>query len=235
MDPAGTGYLYTVANDFPKDITILDAVSGVFNANMQPIDRKDGLYNHHNVFIDISNPTPAITGCGDGRAFASIPANVFMGGAADGGQNRYTTNDGKFNSGLYIAKDAGIIQMIDIVNYNNESQTIYTISEMEYLDGKQPGFLSSATTGIDLGMCAGKTGMFVHAPNGQQKFTFAGKDITIERDGYFLNVKGHMHDGGENIVVKVNGKEAVFLQHSMVGRAMKAFPLMGNHGLQFVA
>jgi hypothetical protein len=46
MDPAGTGYSYKVDADFPKDITILDAISGVFDENMKPIDFKDGLYNH---------------------------------------------------------------------------------------------------------------------------------------------------------------------------------------------
>jgi hypothetical protein len=207
MDPAGTGYTYSVAEDFPKDITILDAISEVVNENFKPIDRKDGLYNHHNVFMDLSKPPPAIVGCGNGPAFASVPANVFMGGAADTAQNRYTTNDGTFKSGLYLAKEAGVMQMIDIVNYNNESRTVYTVSEMEYLPGKPAGFLRAASAGIDLGMCSGTSGMSVHAPKGQERFSFAGKEVTVGKNGYFLNLHGHMHDGGSDISIKINGKE----------------------------
>lgn len=130
-----------------------------------------------------------------------------MGGAADTSANRYTSGDGQFKAGFYLDPKATVMQMVDIVNYNNVSRSVYTISEMEYLPGKQEGFLQSTSTGIDLGRCAGKTGMFVHPPPGQKKFTFAGKDFTIEKDGYFLNIHGHMHDGGVDVVVKVNGKE----------------------------
>jgi hypothetical protein len=45
--------VYAIGNDFPRDITILDAVSNVYNEKKQPIDRKDGLYNHHATFFDL--------------------------------------------------------------------------------------------------------------------------------------------------------------------------------------
>jgi hypothetical protein len=198
--------MYAVANDFPTDITIFDAYSFVADEKFKEIDRKDGLYNHHNVFVDLSSTPPAIVGCGQ-EAFPSIPVNVFLGGSADIQSYRYTSNDGKFNSGMYLAKDTPIMQMIDIVNYNNESRTVYTVSELEYLPGKQPGFLSSGTSGIDIGMCSGKTGMFITAPKGEERFTFSGKDVTVGHDGYFLSLHGHMHDGGTDITVKLNGKE----------------------------
>jgi hypothetical protein len=206
FDPSGTGYLYSVSSDFPTDITLLESRNSVVE-NGQEIDRKNGLYNHHNVFIDMSRSSPPFLGCGDGTAFSSIPVSIISGGAADQTFNRYTSTDGSFKSGMYISKGAPIIQMIDIVNYSNDTKTVYTVTEMEFLPGKQPDFLKSGTAGIDFGMCSGKSGMFVYAPKGQSKFTFTGKDLTVEKAGYLLNVRGHMHDGGQDMVVKINGEE----------------------------
>jgi Stress up-regulated Nod 19 len=138
-----------------------------------------------------------------------MPMSYFIRGTADLNSNRYTTADGSFKAGFYIGKDAPITQMIDIVNYNNNTRKVYTVSEVEYLEGKQPGFLQSVSTGIDLGMCngLGQTGTFIYAPKNQKKFSFTGKDMTFERDGYILNAWGHLHDGGVDMEVKINGKE----------------------------
>ena len=81
MDPAGTGYMYIMAEDFPRDITIIDAKSTTVNEKFEPIDREKGLYNHHNIFIDLGTITPPILSCNGGNAFSSIPTNVFMAGA----------------------------------------------------------------------------------------------------------------------------------------------------------
>jgi hypothetical protein len=183
----------------------LDAFSYVANEKLKEIDTEDGLYNHHNVFIDLSSSPTSLVGCG-GDAFASVPVKVFLGGSADIRRYRYTSNDGKFNSGLYLAKNAPVIQFIDIVNYNNNTREVYTVNELEYYPGKPEGFMKGGMGGIDLGMCSGKTGMFIFAPNSQKKFTFSGKDITIAKDGYFLAMQGHMHDGGEDITIELNGK-----------------------------
>jgi hypothetical protein len=121
--------------------------------------------------------------------------------------NRYTTADGSFKAGFYIAKDAPIMQMIDVINYNNDTRTVYTVSEVEFLQGKQPGFLQSVSTGIDVGMCTSQSGLGIYAPKDQLKFSFEGKEMTFERDGYILNAWGHLHDGGKDMVVKLNGKE----------------------------
>jgi hypothetical protein len=207
MDPAGTGYMYSVADDFPKDITILYAESGVFDENMKPIEFKDGLYNHHNLFIDTSQPPPAILSCGNGKPFSNMPMSYFIRGTADLKSNRYTTADGTFKAGFYVAKDAPVMQMIDIVNYNNETRTVYTVSEVEYLPGKQEGFLQSISTGIDIGMCSGQSGLGIFAPKNETTYSFEGKHMTFERDGFILNAWGHLHDGGVDMVVKLNGKE----------------------------
>jgi hypothetical protein len=203
-------------------------MSGIYNDRMTPIDRNEGLYNHHIAFIDMSSLTPAVVSCGDGRAFATIPANVFMGGAADTLGNRYTTSDGQFKSGFYLGKNAGVILMVDVVNYNDQPKNIYVVSEIEYLPGKREGYMQSSVIDLDIGVCGGKSGLYLQAPKGQPKFAFQGKDFTVERDGYFLAIHGHMHDGGNDIVLKLNGKEVCVSKAEYGGTGHEGFNAKGE-------
>jgi hypothetical protein len=207
MDPAGTGYLYIMAEDFPRDITIIDSKSNVFDDKSRPIDREKGLYNHHNIFVDISTTTPPMMSCNGGKGFSSIPTNVFMAGAADALYYSFTNKDASFKSGLYLAKDAPVVQMIDVVNYSDDNQVIYSISEMEYLPGKQEGYLRSVVTPVDFSICSGRTGIYMYQPKNKPQFTVESKNVSIGMDGYLLNTYAHLHDGGLDLAVKINGKE----------------------------
>jgi hypothetical protein len=205
------------AQDFPKDVTILDAITSVYDDQMKEIDFNKGLYNHHNVFFDLGGSFPVPLSCGSGWFDMSnykMPVNIFMGGAADTTSNHYTSKDGKFNSGYYLGKNSDVLQMIDIVNYNNKTVNVFTISEIEYVPGKPEGLLPANAVSIALGMCDGSAGMKLMEPmfkgqtaDGKKKFEIAGKDVIIARDGYFLNWHGHMHDGGVAMSAKINGKE----------------------------
>jgi hypothetical protein len=82
LDPAGTGYMYTTANDFPKGVTVLDATTGVFDEKMKEISNQDGLYNHHNVFFDLGGGFAPPISCGPSLLDLfnfKVPVNVFMG------------------------------------------------------------------------------------------------------------------------------------------------------------
>jgi hypothetical protein len=210
--------MYTAADDFPKDVTVLDAITGVYDDKMKEISNENGLYNHHNVFFDLSGSFLPPISCGPSLLDIfklKMPINVFMEGAADTTSNHYTTPDGKFNSGYYLSKKSDILQMIDIVNYNNEIRTVFTVSEMEYVPGTPVNVLPANAIPISLGMCDGMSAMKSilepmakgQTADGKKNFTLSGRDITISRDGYFINWHGHMHDGGDSMVAKINGKE----------------------------
>jgi hypothetical protein len=210
--------MYTAADDFPIGVTVLDAITSVYDDKLQEISNERGLYNHHNVFFDLAGGAAPPISCGPSFLDAfnvKMPFSIFMGGAADTKSNHYTTLDGRFNSGYYISNSSKILQMIDIVNYNNETRNVFTVSEMEYVPGKPAGLLAANAVPINLGMCDGVAGMKAimgpmakgQSADGKKKFTLTGKDITISRDGYFINWHGHMHDGGDSMVAKINGKE----------------------------
>jgi hypothetical protein len=109
----------------------------------------------------------------EARDLQSIPTNVFMAGAADALYYSFTNKDAIFKSGLYLAKDTPVVQAIDVVNYNDVNRVIYTVSEMEYLLGKQEGYLRSVVTPIDFSICSGKSGVFMYnrnSPSSQRTF-----------------------------------------------------------------
>jgi hypothetical protein len=78
---------------------------------------------------------------------------------------------------------------------------------MEYLPGKQESYLRSVVTPIDFSVCNGKTGIFMFHPKNEPKFAVESKNVSIGLDGYLLNTYAHLHDGGLDLGVKLNGKE----------------------------
>ena len=57
-------------------------------------------------------------------------------------------------------------------------------------------------------MCNGLNPIDIKIPEGQTKWTLdGGNDITVTRDGTFIGMSGHLHDGGVEIKAFINGKE----------------------------
>lgn len=192
MDKGGTGYQYMVDDDFPRDITALETASELQDENFKRTDTKDLIYNHHNVFMDFTSPAASAFGCDNGKKPAGqIPMSVFMAGATeDGGITFAATPGASVKSGYYLAKDRKILNMIDAINYNNIERTVYVEAEIEYLPGKQEGFLEARQERVDPGICGGQNGGLIHAPKGQTKFSVNSTNIIIARDGFFVNQRG---------------------------------------------
>jgi hypothetical protein len=207
MDKGGTGYQYMVDDDFPRDITVLQTISELQDENFKRADTKDGIYNHHNVFMDFAPPPAGAFACDNGQKAATIPMSVFMAGATEAGELTYAAAPGAaVKSAYYLAKNRQIINMIDVVNYNNVERTVYVQGEIEYLPGKQEGYLEARQERVDPGMCGGQKGGQIHPPKGQTKFSVNGTNIIMARDGWFINQRGHVHDGGIDVVLKINDK-----------------------------
>ena len=133
MDPNGTGYWHKVTDEFPRNITVLDAGSKLVDDKFEDVDVAKGIYNHHIAFFTMNKmPTPFAT-CGSNKATPGVPVSIFMGeliiislfntvniatgGATEALHWRFTSEDGKFNSGFYLGPKAHVLNMIDIGNY----------------------------------------------------------------------------------------------------------------------
>lgn len=208
MDKGGTGYQYMVDSDFPADVTVLDTISELQDENFKRADTKDGIYNHHNVFMDFAKPPAAAFSCATGKAPRQLPMSVFMAGATEVGGLSYTAAPGSnIKTGYYLGKDRKVLNIIDVVNYNNVERSVYVSGEIEYLPGKVEGYIDTRQERVDPGLCGGPNGAAIHPPKGQSKFMVNSTGIVAARNGYIVNMRGHVHDGGVNIVFKVNDKE----------------------------
>jgi hypothetical protein len=188
MDKGGTGYQYLVDDDFPKDITVLEAVSEIQDENFKRIESNNGIYNHHNIFVDQKKAIGATYGCETPRPGIRVPLTSFMGGAAQASGIHYSPRKGNVKTGYYLSKDRKVMIMVDVVNYHNEEKIVYTSSEIEYVPGKPEDYLDAAQRLIDPGDCGGVRGANVHPPKGVKKFSVNGTGIVVARDGYIFNM-----------------------------------------------
>jgi hypothetical protein len=79
----------------------------------------------------------------------------------------------------------------EVVNYTNDTKTIYTVSDIEYIPGKPKGLLNVAIMIASVDQCdGGKMGLKV--PEGKTKFDFTSKDMVITGDGWILTRRGRM-------------------------------------------
>jgi hypothetical protein len=193
MDPAGTGWAHS-APDFPRDITLLRGNSTIVYEDGTHAVIGNGLYNHHLVTISPGHKGVGAVGCGTKtRSIFADAGNymgaIFLGGSEDRGDGHYTTERGTFKSGYYIGPNDKVVTSGDVVNYTNDTKTIYVIHDIEYIPGKPKDFLDASTQVLSVGMCDGKMGIF--QPNSATKrFSLADeKGETVSRDGYVFNIR----------------------------------------------
>jgi hypothetical protein len=87
MDVGGTGYAHAVGPDFPSDVTVLEAHSQIVNPDFTRVKTDQGIYNHHNVFMDMTDPG-MVYGCDNGLPgnMARTPFAVLAAGATEDGE-----------------------------------------------------------------------------------------------------------------------------------------------------
>ena len=124
MDPAGTSWSY-IADEIPRDITILKTNTTIVYADGNKADVSNGLYDHHTFMTNIDKPLPSWYSCGSKKTlFESLtPGSLFIGGSEDKYGGYFTTPSGSVNSGYYISQADKLIMNGDVINYTNETKT----------------------------------------------------------------------------------------------------------------
>jgi hypothetical protein len=184
MDPGGTAWNY-LGQDMPKDITILSANASVVYQDGTVIDVNNGLYNHHLLIIDVNKSAPTIAVCPNGRGVQPPGMSMISGSSEDKGGAFFSTKDGQFNSGYYVGKDDKIVMNGDIVNYTNETKEVYSLIDLQYIDGKPAGSMEAVTQLWSVGQCDGQIG-FVKPPPGQKIFSLKSQTMKVTQEGHFL-------------------------------------------------
>lgn len=102
------------------------------------------------------------------------------------------TKNSSMNSGYYIAPTDPLLVNIDIVNNQKEAKELYMITEIEYLPGKRKDVLAAEHRIMDLGVCDGQdgpSGLDVHPPAGQTKWSLKGSAAVVVREGWLVNAR----------------------------------------------
>jgi hypothetical protein len=109
-----------------------------------------------------------------------------MGSSEEIGASSYSTPDGSFNSGYYVSAKDKFLMTGEIVNYTNETKDIYTVSEVEYIDGRPDGMLDTDVVVLNVNQCISGD-LALHPPEGKKKFSFGSPEMTVEKAGYIMS------------------------------------------------
>jgi hypothetical protein len=191
MDPTGTGYQNLAGIDFPRDVLVVDGISGLVNETFEKAIVDDGIYNHHTTFMDASKRPGSWLSC-NGKQIPEAPMAFFLGSGSDDTINTYNGPNNSVKSGFYIGKNDVILVGMDVVNYHDRERTIYMVNEIEYFPGMPEGYTHAQSRIIPMGLCDGLMSVMasnnIHAPVGEKKFTLTGKnDIEIIKDGHLVS------------------------------------------------
>jgi len=109
---------------------------------------------------------------------------------------------GGTDSILRISKGQDFGIWADLVNLNKEKKSVYLTYDLEYL----PGHVGSDSQGTLISVTGcGRVQRTIKLSKSGPTNTTSGK-FRFFRDGYLVNGKGHLHDGGVAMDLYVNGK-----------------------------
>jgi hypothetical protein len=166
----------------------------------------NGVYTHHIAILDLNKKANKPYECSDGTGGSGVPNfPIITGAAEETGAGSFSTPDGSFKAGFIVKENPKVLLTSEIVNYSNSTKNIYVVSDLDYLEGHPQGYADSGWVLLSVTQCDGKDPL-LHPPKEQKKYTYKSKQLTITQDGNILLRRGHLHDGGEKIVMKLNDK-----------------------------
>jgi hypothetical protein len=131
--------------------------------------------------------------------------SILLGQGDDGTAMTYMTKGQKVKAGYYLSKTDSTNLMSEVINYKNEPQEFYVTLDYEYI----PNMPTRPKEYLDVGL-----GAINVQPCGLQNLKTDAAKATkytsppwdVAGDGYLLDLKPHLHDGGLNVTFYVNGK-----------------------------
>lgn len=86
------------------------------------------------------------------------------------------------------------MMMGEVINYKNHTQKVFSVTDVEYLEGKKEGLLDAFSSILSVNMCGapGADGRPkpVQVPDGQMKTTMVSDPIVVTTSGYIVNANG---------------------------------------------
>jgi len=213
MDPAGTTILRRIKQGICQDCSVLRGRVALTDKEGSTISIGSGVYLHHIGFLPGKiggSPQVVRSNCGGAtgpKGYMGLPNMLFVQGV-ENFTTWYTTPTGNLNSGFYANSDT-YSMIAEIINYKPEKQSVYITVDYEFVPGKPK--VDAAISYISVTGCsAPRPSSPGAAPFGftveKGKSTRVSQKMTVVRDGTFLSMRGHMHDGGELLKLIINDK-----------------------------
>jgi hypothetical protein len=148
-------------------------------------------------------------------------SSVFIGQGDEGSPMTFVDPSKSIKSGFYLGgggKDEAMVLLAEAINYNKISTEVYVKMEYEYI----PNMSAAPKDYYDVGLAAinvspcSDINLF---PPGDKPMKYESPEWNVINDGYFLDIKPHLHDGGVNVTFSVNGKIACTSQAIYGGEA----------------
>jgi hypothetical protein len=189
--------------------TVYAGKLGVMFEDGTPATPASGIYIHHVLTTDVSKKTdPFLSACNAptraGFSVSSLkPGSTgFVGVGEDSGDHPilYTTSDGSLDAGYHVKKGENFEANVVLVNYNKEPKNVLITYDLEW----SPGLVGANTKGmlIAVNQCLGTR---IKTSNTGPTMTKSG-EFTFLEGGKLFAARGHLHDGGVQMDLYINGK-----------------------------
>jgi Stress up-regulated Nod 19 len=227
MDPAGLQINQPISG-FCSNCTVSWGKAMLYSDDGRRATVDEDVYEHHVVIMDMSKQRgggmPFYFCKGQVGLLGNVPASGFIISGNDEAKNMFTPHNGTqfFKSGYKLGARSQQFLQAELINYKHTDQKVYIVLEYEYTQhATDPKRTESgagiADTAVSLFSVTG-----CQAPDYQRDPTKTQYETKIEpvpipMDGWILNSKGHLHDGGDRIELLLNGK-VICDSHAVYGK-----------------
>lgn len=157
-------------------------------------DVSNGVYIHHVITSDQSKRQSSFTKCLTGGAASGIEDMLGVGfvGAGDDNSNApfmYTTKDGQFQSGFYLAPTDTLSARVALVNYNKVAKQVLLAYDLEFVPGNDG--IDVKTSLMSAGLCGG--GGTIKTSKSGATNTTSG-DFAFKNNGFLISASKLSHE-----------------------------------------
>ncbi len=192
---------------FCTNCTILTGEADLHFLNGTRATIASGIYNHHLLIIDQTKRLLPWYLCSGQTDLGTSKSTGFLITGVAEATHHFSIPNAPFASGYLIppAPPHSFQLNAELINYRPAAQSVYVTAETEYLAGVPPGALDACTSLLSITGCT-KPNFLI--PAAAARWRAASPPVRMPRAGYILPGEGHVHDGGERIDLRVNGRTA---------------------------
>jgi len=204
-DSGQQNFMFTFPqNGLCHNCTVLKGRVMLLDANNKPVTVRNGsgVYIHHILTFDTTKRGGSfLSGC---SSVTGMLGSKFLGSGEDNNNVDvwYTNKRGDHLGGFQIGASDRFSINADLVSLNSAASRIYIGFDLEYLKGRVGS--DSTETLLTVESCGGGR---INANSRVPTATKSGRYV-FKENGSIVLAKGHLHAGGDSLVININGKVA---------------------------